>query len=185
MAACGNWKGFGMDEIPGVKTFPFTKIIGREYIRFGKNIIIDDFVLIYAADEHVIGDYVHIASFTSITGGGKFHIHDFACLSSGCRILTGSDDFLGEGLTNSTIPSEFRAVKRDVVTIKKHAIVGANTVVFPGVTIGEGCAVGAGSVVTRDLKPWGIYVGSPARRIKERPKDKILMCERQLREQYG
>lgn len=174
-----------MDDFPGVKTFPFTRIVGREHIRFGRNIIIDDFVFIYASDEHVIGDHVHIASFVSITGGGRCYLHDFVGLSAGTRIITGSDDFLGGGLTGPTIPDEFRACSRGVVTIGKHSILGVNTVVLPDVTIGEGCAVAAGSVVRKDTEPWGVYAGIPARRKKERPKDKILEYERRLREKHG
>jgi acetyltransferase-like isoleucine patch superfamily enzyme len=174
-----------MPEIPGVRTFPFTKIVGLEHIKFGRNIIIDDFVFIYATDEHVIGDYVHIASFTSITGGGKFYLQDFASVSSGCRILTGTDDFTGGGLVNSTIPSEYRPVKRGVVRIGKHVAIGANVVILPDVEIGEGCAIGAGSVVMGDLKPWGTYLGFPARRIRERPSERILAMEKDLRARYG
>lgn len=164
----------------GVITYPYTKILGVENITFGKHVIIDDFVFIYAADEHLIGDYVHIASFASITGGGKLYMDSFTTISSGCRILTGSDDFLGGGLTNSTIPSPFRSVHRGVVRIERHAIIGANSVILPDVTIGQGCAVGAGSVVTRNLDPWGVYIGN--KRIKERPKEIILALEKQLSE---
>ncbi|MCK5569833.1 MAG: acyltransferase [Spirochaetes bacterium] len=167
-----------MSEIEGVKTFEFTKIIGLENIEFGSNIIIDDFVFIYACDEHCIGSYVHIASFSSITGGGKFYLGDFTALSSGCRVITGSDDFSGGGLTNSTIPNKFRSVNRGTVTIGKHAIIGANSVILPDVNIGEGCAVGAGSIVTKDLEPWGVYVGN--RRVKERRRDIILDYEEKL-----
>jgi len=172
-------------DIPGVKTYPMTKIIGREHIRFGTNIIIDDFVLIYAADEHVIGDYVHIASFTSITGGGKLYMGDFTTVSSGCRIFTGTDDYAGSGLVNSTIPVAYRPVIRGKAVLEKHVAIGANTVVLPNVTIGEGCAVGAGSVVTKDLEPWGIYIGSPARRVRDRPSNVILDYEKRLREEHG
>ena len=56
-------------NIPSVKTFEFTKIIGIENINFGTNIIIDDFVLIYAKEKVILGDFVHIACFSSITGG--------------------------------------------------------------------------------------------------------------------
>ncbi len=174
-----------MPDIPGVKTFPLTKIIGLEHIRFGTNVIIDDFVFIYATDEHVIGDYVHISSFTSITGGGRLHMSDFVTVSSGCRIFTGTDDFTGTGLVNSTIPPEYRSVTRGRVVLEKHVAIGASTVVLPNVTVAEGCAVGAGSVVTKDLDPWGVYVGSPARRVKDRPRQTILEQEKHLREQYG
>jgi maltose O-acetyltransferase len=46
---------------------------------------------------------------------------------------------------------------------------GANVTVLPGVTIGDGCIVGAGAVVTRDCEPNGLYVGVPARRVRDLP----------------
>ena len=51
------------------------------------------------------------------------------------------------------------------------AIIGAGTVVLPGVEIGEGTAVGAQGLVTRSLEPWGVYAGCPVRRLKDRPQD--------------
>jgi galactoside O-acetyltransferase len=45
-------------------------------------------------------------------------------------------------------------------------------VVLPGVTIGEGTTVGAGSVVTKDLEPWGVYINN--RRLKERNRAAVL-----------
>lgn len=135
-------------NIPGVKTFEFTKIIGIENIMFGKNIIIDDFVMIYAKKTMQIGNYVHIACFTSILGGEEFVMEDFSWISSGSRIFTGSDDLKDWGFGNPTIPEEYRNVKRAPIFMKKFACVGANTVVLPGVTIGEGATVGANSVVT-------------------------------------
>jgi len=159
-------------NIPDVKTFEFTKIIGIENIHFGKYIIIDDFVLIYAKEQITLGNHVHIASFTSISGGGEFVMEDFTSISSGCRIVTGTDDFKNGGFGNSTISNKFRNTMIDKITIKKFAIVGGNCVVLPGVTIGEGASVGAGSVVTKDLEPWGIYVGN--KRVGWRDKEEVL-----------
>ena len=51
--------------------------------------------------------------------------------------------------------------------------------VFPGVTVAEGCSVGAMSLVTKDTQPWGVYVGIPARRLKERKKD-LLQFEKEF-----
>jgi galactoside O-acetyltransferase len=82
--------------------------------------------------------------------------------------LTGTDDFKDWGFGNSTVPEKFRNVTRKPIHIGKFCIVGANSVVLPGVKIGEGAMVGANSVVTRDLEPWGIYVGN--KRISERNK---------------
>lgn len=163
-----------------VRIFPGAKVFGREHISIGDNVIIDDFVFIYATAPMFIGSYVHIASFSSITGGGVVVLEDFSGLSSGVRITSGSEDFLGGGLTNPTVPEKFRKVYRSFVRVGRHAIIGANAVVLPGVTVGEGCAVGSGAVVNKSLEPWGVYVGSPARRIKARPSEIIVEREREL-----
>ena len=165
--------------IPGVSTFEYTKIIGRENIEFGTNIIIDDFVLIYAKKKIKIGNHVHIASFTSITGGESFTMEDFSGLSSGVRIFTGSEDFQEWGFGNPTIDEKYRNTKRAPVHIGKFCVIGANSVILPGVTVGEGATVGACSVVTKNLEPWGIYVGN--RKIGERNRESILKnCEKFL-----
>jgi galactoside O-acetyltransferase len=161
-----------MYSIPGVKTFEHTKIVGLENIQFGTNIIIDDFAFVYARGRIKIGDYVHIACFASVTGGAELEIGDFCAISQGVRILTATDDFREWGFGNSTVPEEYRNTTRAPVTIGRFCIVGANSVVLPGITIGEGATVGAGTVVTKDLAPWGVYLGN--RRIRERDKDGVL-----------
>jgi galactoside O-acetyltransferase len=70
------------------------------------------------------------------------------------------------------VPAEYRNARRAPIAIGRFCIVGANAVVLPGVTIGEGAVVGAGSVVTRDLEPWGVYIGN--RRIRDRDRDGVL-----------
>lgn len=51
-------------------------------------------------------------------------------------------------------------------TIKYGASIGANATILPGITLGEGCMVGAGSVVTKDVPPYAVVIGNPARIIK-------------------
>ena len=167
-----------------VKIYPLAKILCPEVISIGSNVIIDDFVFIMGGKETRIGDYVHIASFSSITGGGIFVMEDFSGISSGCRIVTGTDDFSGEALTGPTLPTEFRKVNRSFITIKKFAVLSVNVTVLPGVTVGEGAIVGANSLVTKDVKPWTINVGSPSRILKQRPKKKIMEMEQKLNEKY-
>ena len=157
------------------------KIINPEVISIGDSVIIDDFVFLMGGKQTKIGSFVHIASFTSITGGGEFVMEDFSGLSGGVRIYTGNEDYNGGALTNPTVPSPYRIATRSFVHIKKHAIVGSNSVILPGVIIGEGVAIGANSLVTKDCEPWKVYFGSPAKAIKSRPKDKILELEQQLR----
>jgi len=161
-----------MIDIPGVKTFPLTRIINPENITFGKNIIIDDFTLVHARGEIIIGDYVHISCFTSLTGGAKITLGDFVGISQGCRILSATDDFKHWGIGNSSVPEEYRNVTRAPITIGRFVVIGANSVVLPGVTIGEGAAIGAGSVITRDLEPWGVYIGN--KKIRERDREGVM-----------
>ena len=144
------------------------RIVRPEHITIGNHVMIDDFVFLGAHEELVIGNHVHIACHSAIIGGGYCYLSDFFGMSSGVRVLTGSDDFLGSGLTNPTIPTDLRHVHRGKVWFGPHSLLGTNVVVFPDVALGEGAVVAAGSVVTRSLAPWGVYRGSPARRIKAR-----------------
>lgn len=159
-------------NIPGVKTFEYTKIIGLENIEFGKNIIIDDFVLIYAKGRVKIGNCIHIGAFSSLMGGEELIMDDFSGLSHGCRVFTRSEDFTDYGFGNPTISDKYRNIKSGPVHFGRFAVIGANSTICPGVKIGEGVAVAANSVVTRNLEPWGIY--KDCRKVGERNKDGIL-----------
>jgi acetyltransferase-like isoleucine patch superfamily enzyme len=163
-----------------VRVYPLARIVCPAAVSVGSHVIIDDFAFIGRHRALVIGNHVHIASHASITGGGECICCDFSGISSGARILTGTDRFSTPSLTGPTIPSQFRDALRGRVVIGVHAVVGANAVVMPNVVVGAGAVVGAGSVVTRDLAPWGIYVGAPARRIADRDAAGILELEEQL-----
>jgi acetyltransferase-like isoleucine patch superfamily enzyme len=76
---------------------------------------------------------------------------------------------LVQTLTHDPRSAEFAVLAKPVV-IADHAWIGARALVCPGVTIGEGAVVGAGAVVARDVPPWTIVAGNPARPIGERPR---------------
>lgn len=162
------------------KIYELAKIINLQNFTIGDRSQIDDFVFLNAGEKTVLGQFVHIASFCSIIGGGEFVMDDFSGLSAGCRIITGSDDFMGGGLTNPTVPQKFTNVKKSKVHIGKHAILGTNVTVLPGVVIGEGVAVGAGAIVRKNLEPWTIYAGMECKAIKSRPSSRILQLEEEL-----
>jgi acetyltransferase-like isoleucine patch superfamily enzyme len=138
-------------------------------------------VLLSGGEETQLGSFVHVGAFTSCVGGGRLTMEDFSGLSGGVRVYTGNEDYLGGCLTNPAVPAPFRVPIRGSVRIGKHAIVGANSVILPGVTIGEGAVVGANALVTKDCAPWTIHVGSPARPLRERPRERILAEEARLR----
>jgi galactoside O-acetyltransferase len=164
LAACGR----------DVTVYESVRLLDTQRIAFGDHIIVDDFVLLQGGDGLVVGNYVHIASFVSLTGGGPCRIGDFAGIASGARLFTGTDLAGGLGLMGPQIPAEFRSVTRTGLTVGALAFVGANAVVLPGVTIGEGAVAGACSLVTHDLEPWTINVGVPSRVLKQRPRETML-----------
>jgi galactoside O-acetyltransferase len=171
MAACGE----------DVTIYEWVRVLEPGRIEIGDHVIVDDFVFLDGGGGLRIGCHVHIASFVSIVGGGACELGDFAGLAAGCRLITGTDLMDGSGLTGPTIRGPQRAVHRGRIRIGAHAVVGTNAVVHTDVEIGEGAIVGSGSVVTRDLPPWTISIGAPARPVKERPRERILELEREVR----
>ena len=98
-------------------------------------------------------------------------------ICAGARIITGTDDVMGGGIPSPMIPEEYRSYYRSFVKLEKHSFIGTNAIIHPGVTIAEGCVIGSGSVVTKSTEPWSIYHGSPAKKVKERPREAILLKE--------
>jgi len=163
-----------------VVIWPMARIVAPETISIGDSVIIDDFVFVAGGARTTIGSFVHIASFSSLAGGGELIMDDFAGLSGGVRIYTGNEDYLGDSLTNPAVPAPYRQPIRSKVRIGRHAIIGANTVVLPGVEIGDGVAIGANSLITKNCEAWTIYAGSPAKPLKPRPRARILALEAKL-----
>lgn len=100
-------------------------------------------------------------------------LEDFTAISSRSAVYAETDDYLGEALFNPMIPDEYRKVTCGKVIFKKFSLVGSGCTILPGVTIGEGVSVGAMSLVNRSLDDWGVYVGIPSRRIKERSRNLV------------
>jgi acetyltransferase-like isoleucine patch superfamily enzyme len=149
-----------------------------EQMSISSNSRIDDFCAL--SGEISIGENVHITVHCSITASlSSIVIEDFVGIAANCHIFSSMDDFLGIGLTNPTIPIEFRNVSHGPVKISKHSIIGVGSVIFPNVTVGEGCAIGSMSLVNKSIDPWGVYVGIPVSRIKDRSKN-LLEKEKQF-----
>ena len=145
-------------------------LVNMHYIKCGNHSRIDAFAVVSAGSLIDIGNNVHIGSHCSLMGHSKIVLQSFSGLSPGVRIFSSTDDYSGETMTNPTAEAAFKNVKTADVLIGRHTIVGAGTIILPGVTIGEGCAIGALSLIKDSLEPWGIYAGVPARRIGERSK---------------
>ena len=152
---------------------------GAERISLGNNTRIDDFCVLSAGLGGIcIGQHVHIAVYSSLIGAGKITLSDFCNISSRVSIYASSDDHSGAAMTNPTVPSEYTGVTDADVFLGKHVLVFGGSVILPGVTLEDGVVVGALSLIKKNCQAFGIYVGNPARRIKERKRDLLELEQR-------
>lgn len=111
-----------------------------------------------------IGDYVRV----DLHFANLIHIDDYVHIAAGCRLLCHKKD-----LTDYHIGDNYADLcyKKMPIYIGKYVALGQETMVMPGVTIGEGSVIGSGSLVTKDIPPHCVAVGRPAkviRKIEER-----------------
>lgn len=166
----------------GVKIFKGSRLIPPERIRIGDATQIDEGVRIFAGNGVEIGSHVHLAFGSSISGGGECVIGDFAGIGAGVRLLTGTERVEAGGLTNPTVPSDWRTAHRGRIAIGAHAVIFTGTLVLPDVTVGEGAVVSAGAVVHHDLKSWTVYAGNPLVQVGVRNKEPVLKSAQALLE---
>ena len=156
-----------------------------ENIRLGDSVRVDDFCVLAAGQGGIdIGSHVHFAVYCSIIGRARIKIENFAGLSSRVSVYSSSDNYSGAAMTNPTVPSEFTNVHHAEVNIGRHVIIGAGSIVLPGVTLEEGVAVGVLSLIRKNCKSFGIYMGAPAKRISERKRD-LLELEKKFLERLN
>jgi acetyltransferase-like isoleucine patch superfamily enzyme len=167
-------RGFRMIEGPAlcrvgsdVTFLPNCFIQGR-----GARLIIGDHVDFYPGTYISIGGpegfveiahHTHFAPGCALYGHGGLSIGPYCNIAAHCVLATIGHDPVRREQPMALAPAVARPI-----TLVEDVWLGANVTVTSGVTIGRGCIIGAGAVVTRDAKPWGVYVGVPARRVKER-----------------
>lgn len=148
-------------------------IIGAKNVQMGSHVRIDDYVVISAASGSLqLGSYIHIAAGAYLGCAGGITMADFAGISQGVKVYSASDDYSGAAMTNPTVPSRYLNVDVAPVSFGRHAIAGAGSIILPGVTLGEGTAIGAMTLISRGFTAadWSIYFGVPARKIADRSK---------------
>lgn len=152
--------------------------------RIGNNAVIRAFTIIYAdveiGDDFKSGHYILIREFTKIgnkivigTGtvidgytelGDRVKIESLVYIPTHSKI--GSDVFIGPNsvLTNDRYPQRLRdQYKPEGPFIEESVSIGANCTILPGVRIGEGAFIAAGTVVTKDIPPWSLVKGVPGK----------------------
>ena len=141
-----------------------------ENMKIGNNVRIEDYCVLNG--DITLGDNCMICVFCLLDGNSGIEIGENVTLAARCSIHSGSDDYSGKSLFGCFAPKnlrKFRTAKK--VVIKNHCLLGDSCIIFPGVTLNEGTAIGGNSLVKKDTDEWSIYAGSPARKIKERSRD--------------
>jgi len=159
--------------------FPFI-LRGKSYIDFGKNLTTgfwcrfevfpkdDDLrIRLKLGDNIQINDFVHISAVDSVEIGDNclFASHVYISDNSHGRYEGGEND------SSPDVAPDHREYITNPVKIGKNCWLGEGVIVMPGVTIGDGCVIGAHSVVTKNIPAASIAVGSPARVVKQYDND--------------
>ncbi|TWH99143.1 galactoside O-acetyltransferase [Flavobacterium tiangeerense] len=157
-----------------------TSFYGISRISIGNNVRIDDFCVLSAGLGGIeIGNFVHLAIFSSLQGDGKITLQDFVGISSRVAVYSSNDDYFGEYMSNPTIPSKFTGVTHADVLISKHVLIGSGAVLLPGITINIGAVIGALSLVYENCDEFYIYKGNPAKKLMRRSR-KLLDLEQEF-----
>jgi acetyltransferase-like isoleucine patch superfamily enzyme len=156
---------------------------GQHNVFIGNHVRIDCQAVIAAGEAGIyIGDHIHLAAGVYLFGsGGKVTLGDFCGLSARVCVYTASDDYVDGFLTGPTVPEPYKKLARGDVFAEKHVIVGAGSIILPGVHLGFGAAVGALTVVRKAVGPGDIVAGNPARPLaKQRDVARLRNLEAQL-----
>ncbi|WP_455230085.1 acyltransferase [Geopseudomonas aromaticivorans] len=120
------------------------------------------YAIIECAGRVTIGRRSVIGAYNWLQGSGEIEIGDDVIIGPGVRIISTSHD-----VSDPDLPFSRQPLISGSVRIGSNVWIGADVVILTGVRIGKNVVIGAGSLVTRDLEDGGIYVGTPARRVKD------------------
>lgn len=152
-----------------------TSIYSPHLISIGSNVRIDDFCIL--SGEITLGNHIHIAAFTALYGKFGIQMNDYTGLSPRCTVFSAIDDFSGDFLISPMVNEAFTHVTGGKVIIERFVQVGSGSIILPNLTIPEGVAIGAISLVKQTLQPWNIYAGIPVKQIKKRRKKLLNLLQ--------
>jgi acetyltransferase-like isoleucine patch superfamily enzyme len=148
----------------------------------GDNVRIDGFCILSAgSDGIVLDEHVHLSAYCFLVGArGRIHLQAYSGMASRSTLYTATDDFREGYLTGPTVPAKYRKVRGGDIILGRHGLIGAGSIVLPGVTIGEGAAVGALSLVRKDVPAFALVAGNPLRTLGRRNGDRLQQLENEL-----
>jgi acetyltransferase-like isoleucine patch superfamily enzyme len=162
-----------------VRIDPLAVIKRPDLVVLGNHVSIDCFT--YISTKITVKDWAHIAPFVSIIGGvySEFTMGNFTVIAAGGRVICATDDWKSFMIC-SFVPMKHKNIIAKPIVMEDFTGVATNAVVMPGVTMAVGSVVAANSLLMKDTKLWGIYIGSPARLVGYRNKDGILASAKEM-----
>ena len=145
---------------------------GIKDVQFGVNVKVIEPVNLYGCtigDNSFVGPFVEIQKNVQIGKNCRIQSHNFICE----LVSIGNDCFIGHGVMfinddwKSGGPAHGNRLLWKKTNIGNQVSIGSNSTILP-VTICDGVVIGAGSVVTRDIRERGIYAGNPAKKIRKK-----------------
>lgn len=138
-----------------------------DFAKCGENVVIVSGFEANRPDRIFLGSHIYIGPYAKFNSVGGIRIQSGVIIGPYCHIYTANHKYDGD---IKTLPFDEREYLKPV-EIQKYVWIGGDVIILPGVTIGEGSVIGAGSIVTKDIPPLAIAVGSPAKVIKYRNKE--------------
>lgn len=152
----------------GVRIFDHCTILKPEVISLADAVRIDDHCRLEGGQGLTIGAHVHIGSASKLNvGGGELVFGAHSGCSDNVVIATGHPDLAYLHISAAEPAALCHVIKHKTV-IGEYVVIFAGAILTPGVTIGDGAIIGAGAVVTRNVPPFEIWAGNPARFLKKR-----------------
>ena len=118
---------------------------------------------IWAPWNLVCEDRVSLADDAELYNPSKFYLGSHAIISQGAYVCGATHTYNDPAFPLISMPMRFGA----------YSWVCAKAIVSPGVSLGNGAILGLGSIATRDLEPFGVYAGVPAKKVKERERSAV------------
>ena len=128
------------------------------FSKCGEGLIIYPNVYMIFSNQITAGKRLAINVNTYIDGRGGIIFGDYVMIGPNCVIAS-----CGHGTSDKTMPMCLQPVQYGQIIIEDDVWIGANVTINPGVRIGRGCVIAAGSLVAKDLLPMGVYGGVPAK----------------------
>ena len=147
-----------LDSYWCVWSAPKVWLLKRFGAQIGTGVVVKPRVRIKYPWHLVVGDHVWLGEDAWIDNLGRIEIGDHACVSQGAYLVTGNHDYRDVA---------FGLIVRPIY-IEAAAWVGARAIICPGVSVGRGAVIAAGSVLQHDAAPNLIYQGNPAQPTRER-----------------